>query len=125
MLAWLVLFASAAPAWSCAAAMLEADCCPGHSSAPCPDDATDPASGEFAQACCAAMPAQPAASPQAFLKAGPDEPPDVGAPSPLNPVAAAAAEAQAVARHALPFDPAVASVRDATPVYLRTSRLRL
>ncbi|MEX2150137.1 MAG: hypothetical protein WD793_07970 [Steroidobacteraceae bacterium] len=72
-----------------------------------------------------AAPSQSAAAPQSAVRVDAGEPSQYDSPDALTLIAAAAAEAEAAAQYAHPFILAAASIRDAVPVYLRTSRLRL
>jgi hypothetical protein len=125
LVTWFALLAGAAPAWGCAASLLEGGCCPDDSSAPCPGSATMPVSDDFANACCTVVPAPAAATPLAFARVEPIALTQEGSPDPLTLVAATTAEAQAAARHTRTFDFDSAPAFNAAPIYLRTSRLRL
>lgn len=123
--AWLALFAGAAPAWGCAVTALQSDCCPDGTSLPCPGNEPDSSSAEFANACCAAAPSQAAAAPQTAARADHEAPADDDSPDGLALSAAATAEAEVSARHAQALSFMAAPLCEAAPIYLRTSRLRL
>ena len=122
LVAWLGVFAGAAPAFACAAAPA-GHCCPDDTTAPCPD--SGPAAAPGARACCAANPGPMQfayGAPARIEQAGQTdrEVPELPAvPVPTNaPLPASPLPEPLLSRAG---DPA----RDASRTYLHTLRLRL
>jgi hypothetical protein len=113
LLAWFAVLGGAMPALACATA-LPADCCPDDgTSAPCPDGIA---------ACCASGPSPTASVSSPATRAEAIEPPHADTSILPGPTFALR---PARAPHRLPTHFARPEIVDATPVFLRTLRLRL